>query len=261
MADFFFIRHGESESNIAPGLAAGVNFDAPLTDRGHKQAVAVGERLAAEGRTFDRIYSSTMVRAVQTTQGMLQGMGIGGTTFEQSGDIIERQVPEWRGRPVTEVHTPDVKLLMAENGKWFKPGDGESNREVERRFSNWMEDELLFNNDFVGRPGRQRIAIVSHGLALQCLFHYIMGFNDSLIDRFPMNNTSISRFRSMTQRTQRRWATSCEKETAASRFASDNVSALRLSKDRIVRQVFSRTPTLTPGEGVATTFSWHTPYA
>jgi broad specificity phosphatase PhoE len=86
-------------------------------------------------------------------------------------------------------------LLMAENGKWFKPGDGESNREVERRFSNWMEDELLFNNDFVGRPGRQRIAIVSHGLALQCLFHYIMGFNDSLIDRFPMNNTSISRFR------------------------------------------------------------------
>jgi broad specificity phosphatase PhoE len=197
MADFFFIRHGESESNLTVhgGLAAGLNFDAPLTERGHKQAFAVGERLAAEGRTFDRIYSSTMVRAVQTTQGMLQGMGIGGTAFEQSGDIIERQVPDWRGRPVTEVHTPDVKLLMAENGKWFKPGDGESNREVERRFSNWMEDELLFNNDFVGRPGRQRIAIVSHGLALQCLFHYIMGFNDSLIDRFPMNNTSISRFR------------------------------------------------------------------
>ena len=195
MADFFFIRHGESESNVAPGLAAGVNFDAPLTDRGHRQAVVVGERLAAEGRSFDRIYSSTMIRAVQTTQGMLQGMGIGGTAFEQSGDIIERQVPEWRGRPVAEVHTPDVKLLMAENGKWFKPGDGESHRAVERRFSNWIEDELLFNDDFVGGPGRQRIAIVSHGLALQCLFHYIMGFNDGLIGRFPLNNTSISRFR------------------------------------------------------------------
>jgi broad specificity phosphatase PhoE len=195
MADFYFIRHGESESNVQPGLAAGVNFDAPLTDRGHKQAVALGERLKAEGRSFDRIYSSTMVRAVQTTQGMLQGMGIGSTAFEQSGDIIERQVPEWRGVPVEEAHTPNVKLLMAENGKWFKPGDGESHREVERRFSNWMEDELLFNNDFVSRPGRQRVAIVSHGLALQAIFHYIMGFNDSLIDRFPMNNTSISRFR------------------------------------------------------------------
>ena len=197
MADFFFIRHGESESNLTVhgGLAAGLNFDAPLTERGHKQAFAVGERLAAEGRTFDRIYSSSMVRTVQTTQGMLQGMGIGETAFEQSGDIIERQVPEWRGRPVTEVHTPEVKLLMAESGKWFKPGDGESHREVERRFSNWLEDELLFNDDFVGRPGRQRVAIVSHGLALQALFHYIMGIDNRLAMRTDIFNCSISRFR------------------------------------------------------------------
>lgn len=194
-ADLYFIRHGESESNVVPGLAAGVNYDAPLTERGHKQALALGERLAAEGRSFDRIYSSTMIRAVQTTQGMLRGMGLGGTAFEQSGDIIERQVPEWRGRPVDEVQTPEVRLLMAENGKWFKPGDGESHREVERRFSNWLEDELLFNDDFVGRPGRQTVAIVSHGLALQALFHYIMGFNDRLVGRFALNNTCISRFR------------------------------------------------------------------
>ncbi len=194
-ADFYFIRHGESESNVSPGLAAGVNFDAPMTDRGHRQALALGKRLAAEGRSFDRIYSSSMIRAVQTTQGMLRGMGIEGTAFEQSADIIERQVPEWRGKPVSEVHTPEIRLLMAENGKWYKPGDGESHREVERRFSNWFEDELLFNNDFVGQPGRQTVAIVSHGLALQALFHYIMGFNDSLVGRFALNNTSISRFR------------------------------------------------------------------
>ena len=84
---------------------------------------------------------------------------------------------------------------MAESGKWFKPSDGESHRDVERRFSNWLEDELLFNDDFVGKPGHRRVAIVSHGLALQCLFHYIMGFNHDLIGRFPINNTSISRFR------------------------------------------------------------------
>ena len=81
-ADFYFIRHGESESNATPGLAAGVNFDAPMTDRGHKQAIALGERLAAEGRLFDRIYSSSLIRAVQTTQGMLRGMGIGDTKFD-----------------------------------------------------------------------------------------------------------------------------------------------------------------------------------
>ena len=65
--DFYFIRHGESESNVTLGIAAGANFDAPMTPRGHRQAEAAGKRLADEGVTFDKIYSSSLVRAVQTT--------------------------------------------------------------------------------------------------------------------------------------------------------------------------------------------------
>ena len=83
--DFYFIRHGESESNVTPGVAAGANFDAPMTERGHKQAEAVGRRLAKEGVAFDRIYSSSMVRAVQTTQGMLRGMGQPDREFDRVG--------------------------------------------------------------------------------------------------------------------------------------------------------------------------------
>ncbi len=30
--DFYFIRHGESQSNVTPGIAAGINFDAPMTE-------------------------------------------------------------------------------------------------------------------------------------------------------------------------------------------------------------------------------------
>lgn len=194
-ADFYFIRHGESESNATPGLAAGVNFDAPMTERGHKQARALGERLRAEGVTFDRVYSSTLQRAVQTTTGMLGGMGLDGAGFTQAPEIIERQVPEWRGRPVAEVFTPDVLLRVAEGGQWFQPGDGESFRAVERRFGGWLDDELLENPEFVGRPGVQRVAVISHGHALQCLFHHIMGFDDRLITRFSIYNTSIARFR------------------------------------------------------------------
>ena len=89
--DFYFIRHGESESNATPGLAAGANFDAPMTERGHKQAEAVGRRLANEGVVFDRIYSSSMVRAVQTTEGMLRGMG-------QPDREFDRWTPSWNGR-------------------------------------------------------------------------------------------------------------------------------------------------------------------
>ena len=41
--DLYFIRHGESQSNVTPGIAAGANFDAPMTDRGHLQAEAAAD--------------------------------------------------------------------------------------------------------------------------------------------------------------------------------------------------------------------------
>ena len=192
--DIYFIRHGESESNVVAGLAAGKNFDAPMTERGHRQSRALGERLGSEGVEFDRIYTSSMVRAVQTTQGMLAGMGIPEASFQTVDEAIELQSPSWRGKRIDEVITPDVALLRESKGKWFVPGDGESERVVERRFSNWLEDELIYNPEFV-KPGRHTVAIVSHGLALKCLFHYILGFDDRFIRRIALDNTAISRFK------------------------------------------------------------------
>ena len=66
---FYFIRHGESETNVVPGIAAGRNFDAPMTPRGHEQALALGSRLGESNVIFDGIYSSSLKRAVETTEG------------------------------------------------------------------------------------------------------------------------------------------------------------------------------------------------
>ena len=193
--NIYFIRHGESESNATPGIAAGINFDAPMTERGHRQALALGQRFKREGVSFERIYSSSLVRAVQTTEGMLKGMALSHVKFARVDQIIERQVPAWRGRLKSEVMTPEVLLMSAEAGKWFQPVDGESFRSVERRASNWLEDELLFNPAWSVRPGSHRIAIITHGETLRCLFHYIIGFDHGLIPRIQVDNTSVSRFR------------------------------------------------------------------
>ena len=193
--DFYFIRHGESLSNITPGIVAGANFDAPMTERGHKQAEALGQRLADEGVRFDRIYTSSLIRAVQTTEGMLRGMGIEGTKFEKVDAIIERQIPAWRGKMAADVLTPEVRLLQAEKGKWFKPADGETLRWVERRASNWLEDEITYNPEWYEKPGTHTIAIVTHGDAMRALLHYITGMDNRLLMRTDLFNCSISRFR------------------------------------------------------------------
>lgn len=193
--DLYFIRHGESENNIQPGIAAGANFDAPMTDRGHRQSVALGERFRDQGVKFDRVYSSTLVRAVQTAEGMLKGMGLEGTPFERSEHIIERQIPAWRGKMAADVWTTEMRYTSAQKGKWFKPADGESERDVERRAGNWLEDAVLYNPELLKTPGKQTIAIISHGGTMRALLHYITNWDSAFIRRTEIHNTSISRFR------------------------------------------------------------------
>jgi probable phosphoglycerate mutase len=193
--DLYFIRHGESENNIQPGIAAGENFDAPMTQRGHMQAYALGERLRKEGVMFDRIYSSTLVRAVQTTEEMLRGMGLADAHFDRVEQIIERQIPAWRGKMANDVWTPELRFMSSEKGKWFQPADGESERAVERRASNWLEDQVLFNPEMTSRVGTRTIAIITHGVTLRTLFHYITGFDTNFIRRAEVHNCSISRFK------------------------------------------------------------------
>ena len=194
ICELYFIRHGESESNATPGLASGTNYDAPLTDRGHQQAKLLGQRFRVEGIEFDRIYSSTMMRAIQTTQNMLSDMGDSNRKFDTISELIEQQIPGWRGVPLEEAIPIEIKAYREEKGSDFVGPDGESIREVQRRATSWLEDELIYNRKLCENPQSLKIAIVSHGNTMRSIFHYIMGFDQRLIYKIGVDNTSIFRF-------------------------------------------------------------------
>ena len=193
--EFYFIRHGESETNATPGVLVGANFDSALTARGVEQAKLVGRRLGREGAAFDRVYSSSMVRTVQTTEVMLAEMGQPGRPFERVDALIEQQMPGWRGVPAEEVLTPETVAYMRGKGPDFVAPEGESFRNVERRTSGWLEDEIIYNEEVASGERPLVVAVVGHGTASKCLFHYIMGFDDRMIARITLDNCSISRFR------------------------------------------------------------------
>ena len=193
--DFYFIRHGESESNAAPGYMAGANFDAPLTTKGYAQARLLGERLHEDGITFDRVYSSSLIRTTQTAQTMLDAMGEADRSFPRIDAIIEQQMPGWRGVRTEDALTPELLAYMRTKAAQFVPPDGESFQMVQRRVSGWLEDEILYNSDLIGTEQSLRIAIVGHGIATKCLMRYIMNFDEHYIWKMSLENTSISRFR------------------------------------------------------------------
>lgn len=194
LCEFYFIRHGESASNASPGFASGVNFDAPLTSKGFDQAQLLGQRLNQENVAFDRVYSSSLTRAVQTTEAMLEAMGRSDMVFTKVDALIEQQFPGWRGVRKEEVYTPAMLAYIRGKRSHFVPPQGESQRMVQRRMANWLEDEIIYNDDLVGKATTITVAIIGHGNATRCLYHYIMGFDEGFISRIGIDNCSISRF-------------------------------------------------------------------
>ena len=192
--EIYFIRHGESESNATPGLAAGTNFDAPLTKLGHQQAKLLGKRFKNDKINFDKVYCSTLTRAIQTTENIFIGMESPNNSFQKVPAIIEQQVPGWRGIPIEEAYAGETMAYMMEKGRDFVGPDGESIREVQKRATNWLEDELIYNRKLYRDPQTLTVAIIGHGNTMRSIFHYIMGFDQRLIYKIGVDNTSISRF-------------------------------------------------------------------
>ncbi len=66
MPEIYIIRHGQTELNNAHVLQG--RSDHPLNERGRAQAEAAGAWFRAHGIVFDRVWSSPLIRAVETAR-------------------------------------------------------------------------------------------------------------------------------------------------------------------------------------------------
>ena len=213
--EFYFIRHGQSESNALPDRTS-LNPDSSLTSKGFAQAHLLGHRLKQDGITFDRVYSSSLLRTVQTTETMLKAMGEEDKPFDRVEAIVEQRTTGWRGMRTEDLLTPELLAYMRAKASHFVPPQGESHRMVQRRYANWLEDEILYNAALTGVPQSLRIAIVGHGAATRCILHYILGFDEQFIWKTALDNTSVCRFRF----DREGWFPVCKNDTAHLRGAN-----------------------------------------
>ena len=84
----YFVRHGESASNAAPGgMALPMERGDRLTERGFEQARAVAERLGAAGAT--RILASPLRRARETAEVIAERLDLEITEVEELRELRE----------------------------------------------------------------------------------------------------------------------------------------------------------------------------
>jgi broad specificity phosphatase PhoE len=86
----YFVRHGESASNAAPGgMALPLEQGDRLTERGFEQARAVAGRLAAAGAT--RILASPLRRARETAEVIAERLDLEITEVEELRELRESE--------------------------------------------------------------------------------------------------------------------------------------------------------------------------
>lgn len=124
-------RHGQTDDNLEPKRFQGWR-DTPLNDTGRAQAVALGERLVAEGTEIGSLWSSDLSRAAETAE--IVGAHVG-LRPQLDKRLREGYRGRWEGHLFTEVQSAEPELFAAwrrAGSSWRFPG-GESLAEHQER--------------------------------------------------------------------------------------------------------------------------------
>ncbi len=168
----YVVRHCTTEFS-AKKIYCG-STDAPLNEEGRREVVSLSEALSAH--PLDAIYSSPLLRARETAEGIALGRGIPVFYDER---LRERDFGEFEGK----------SCALAE-GKRFRysfalryPG-GESNLFLASRIYSFL-DELLTHREY------RSVAVVSHGSACRLIRTYFREMTDEEFYAYSQPNGKV----------------------------------------------------------------------
>lgn len=181
----YLVRHGQTTYNVERRFQG--QIDVPLSEEGEKQAGAVADWLALQPVSFSALYSSDLLRALETARAI--GARIGLIPQPESA-LREIHVGEWQGLASDEIEArfPGQLAGWRDQAPGFRVPGGETTAELQWRMLNWYRQAISAHQG-------QAIIVVSHGMALGSL---IVGLNEwDLSDRERMaqvrhGNTGVS---------------------------------------------------------------------
>ena len=151
------IRHGESEADLLDVHEGRADF--ALTERGHRQAQAMAEYVAANYR-IDRIYASTLTRAMQTARHLSDATGV---PIRPEHDLMEFNNGLLAGLPHKEAAEkyPRVPDLPPDQSVYGQESLVEFRDRAEKMLAKILAEAA---ND-------ETVAVVTHGGTINQLYH------------------------------------------------------------------------------------------
>ena len=179
----YFVRHGESEANTL-GVISNRGLKYGLTDAGRQQAAALAARL--ETIRFARIYSSPLLRAIQTAEIVSHELSV---PYEITDALREFDCGILEGQSFPP-HLNDYLRLFHDwqAGKWDSRFEGgESLPDIQARF-------LPFVDRITREHGKaDNILLVSHGGTLLGVLPILLKNIDHTFayDHIHLGNTDV----------------------------------------------------------------------
>ncbi|MHA6908324.1 histidine phosphatase family protein [Ralstonia pseudosolanacearum] len=179
------VRHGETDWNRERRLQG--QLDVPLNAQGREQAAQLGRALARE--PFDAIYASDLSRARETAQALAGEIG---KAVRDDTGLRERCYGGFEGLTYAEVaerHPVEFEAWQNRVPEFAPPGGGETLAGFHAR----AVDAAL---RLIRRHPGERIALVSHGGVLDCLYRHANAMALTEPRQHALRNASINRLSS-----------------------------------------------------------------
>ena len=155
MTKIFFVRHGQTEWNLAMRFQG--HADIQLTELGKKQAQCVADRLKKE--PFSAIYCSDLIRAKDTALAIADYHK---TPFTVTPLLREINFGEWEGLSYDAIHSSwpnEVERFFRAPGDVVIPG-GETCEALQKRVETILREIITAHKD-------ETVAVVTHGGAIR----------------------------------------------------------------------------------------------
>lgn len=186
--ELIVVRHGETAWN-ADGRIQGHQV-VPLNERGWTQAKLLGKRLSTE--TMDAIYSSDLLRTMETAQTITEAMSISGAeslTINQEPGLREWSLGVLEGRHPDDSRA-DYPAVVDAYERRDPEGDIPGGETIRARYTRTTSCLRRIAREHRG----QCVAVVTHGGVLDDLYRMVNDISLETERDFDLYNGGIHRF-------------------------------------------------------------------
>jgi len=166
MPELILLRHGQSQWNLENRFTGWV--DVPLSPKGEEEARNAGQKL--QGRRIDKLYTSTLKRAIDTATLALASARIATVPTERDAALNERMYGDLQGLNKAEAAKQfgDAQVHTWRRSYDVRPPGGESLADTAARVIPYYDSHILPD-----LTSGKNLLIAAHGNSLRALVMHL----------------------------------------------------------------------------------------